>query len=637
MTEEVSHTATVSPQGVVVKQRLDVLELARSCWDSQRDFRERRKRSRDYFRGKPKEMMTHPETQEPISEDDYVIEQGRIPFKVNRISPIIRNLKGQFRQAKTSRMAYGVNRDDNEAGDMMTEALNMACRTNQTTEVDASEVMESLLGGFYGWSTGYKWNPELKANEISVDPIDPTRFFYNSDITDVRFQGLRICGEVFDVPVDAVIMQFAKTAAHEKFIRDMYADVQKAAEFPYEYLNYGFNLRDNLDFYTSDNPSLARVIVVWKLEYRWKKFVHDRSTGSYDEMDVTREQIEFINQQRMLEARIMGKTEFDEVTLQEQYDAVWHCYYLTPLGYVLHDSDTPYWHESNPYTLGLAQFIDGEVWGLIEDIIDQQRLSNRLVSAIDYMFGASAKGVLMVDEAQIPQGWTPAMFASEWTKFNGVIFYKAKPNVDAPHQVTQNSIPAGIFNWLMSLSGEMKEITGVTGPVMGHDPQSGTPASLYNQQVAQGELTTRDFFDSFYEVRRQRDLKVVKLIAQYYTESKMLAVSGRRPDGRKLLQYDPTRVRNIQWDIVVSDTPDTPASRQLMEEYLVDLMKNERLTFKQYLQLSSHPKADLILQTIEKTNPLLSGQQMNPAAVAQLQMTAQSGDPDAAALIRQAQ
>lgn len=617
-------------------QRLELLEEARIAWDGLRDYRTRRARSRDYMRGKPKETMIDPDTKETVSEDEYIVAQGRIPFKVNRISPVIRNLKGQFRQSKTSRMAYGVNRDDTDASDMMTEGLNMACRVNQTQETDADAVEESFIGGMYGWKTGYKWNPKLKREEISVDLVDGTRLFYNQDISDRRLTGLRIIGEIHDVPLNEVIMRFAKSKADEKFIRDMYAEVQQAALYPYEYMQYGFNLKDSLDFYTTPNWNLARVIEVWKLEYKWRTFVHDPMTGSYDELDVTQQQIDLVNQQRELEALVLQQEPPKPITIKQQFDAVWRCYFMNPLGYILHESDTPYWHESHPYTLGLAQFIDGEVWGLVEDIIDQQRLSNRLVSAIDNMFGSSAKGVLLIPEDSIPAGMKPADFASEWTKFNGVIAYKAKHGTPPPEQVSMNSIPTGIFNWLTMISGEMKEVSGVTGAQMGLEPQSGTPAMMYDAQISQGQLTTRDFFDSFSEARRQRDLMIVKLIAQYYDEPKMLAVSGRRPDGQKLIKYDPARVRQLDFDIVISDTPDTPANRQLMETYLVDLMNNNRLTFRQYLQLSSHPKADLILRVIESSNPLLANHQMSPQDVAALQLQAQAGNPDAVAFMNQA-
>jgi hypothetical protein len=315
-------------------------------------------------------------------------------------------------------------------------------------------------------------------------------------------------------------------------------------------------------------------------------------------------------------------------------------YFLDPLGRVLYSGPTPYTHESHPYSLGLVTLVDGETWGMIEDIIDPQRLVNRITTAIDYMFGASSKGVLMVPEDSIPENMTADDFASEWTKFNGVIRYKAKPGVPQPQQVVQNSIPVGLFDWLNIQQQNIMNISAVNGPSLGQTPPSGTPASLYYQQVQQASINNRDYFDSFFETRRQRDLKVCKTFIQYWDDMRYLGVAGRRADGKTTITFDPARVKDFEFDIIISDSPDTPAARQLMEEYLTNLLQQNRLTFKQYLQLSSHPKADVILAVIEKTNPLLAQQQLGAAeqqALAQqLQLAAQSGDQDAIALLQQA-
>ena len=618
---------------------MSLLFQCKQAWDSRRPWRLRRRRARNYFADQTDELMKHPDTGKLISEDEFIKAEGRIPWKMNRIRPTVKNLVGQFRQNKSQRLVYARNREDNAAGDMMTEALKRVTDHNQLAAIDADQLRESLISGLYGYKIRYEWDPLLNHPEVTVDPIDPNRLFFNPDMRDRRLKDLKFVGEMHDLDIDQVIAAFAGSEREEAFLRQVYAGINdelKTTTYPFT----GFSATDSLDFFSNGDYTKCRVIEVWRYEYGWTVMMHDTATGNYEVADLTDAEVALVNQQRVFEAMQFGQ-EPRLVNLERRYEATWHAYWMSPDGHVLQHSVTPYWHESHPYIIGFAELLDGEIWGLVEDIIDPQRLVNRIYTAIDYMFGASAKGVLMVAEDQIPQGMSLKDFASEWAKFNGVIMYKAKPSVPQPYQVQQAQIPAGVFNWLSAIQNEIKEVSGVTGAVQGIEPQSNTPGILYQQQVMQAQLTNRDFFDSFFEVRRQRDIKICQLIAQYYDDVRQMSVLERRPDGTKIIKYDPARVRDLEFDVVVSESPDTPATRQMMEEYLTNLLTSNRLTFRQYLMLSSHPKADLILATVDKTNPLLADQQIDPAKTqqlgAQLMQAAQGGDQDAAALVGQAQ
>lgn len=620
-----------------MEQRLDILEEARIYWEKLQEFRDRRKRCRNYYRGIGNEKIIDPDTGELVSEDDYISEQGRIPLKINRIRPIILNLKGQFREAKTQRIAFPRNKDDEEAGDMMTEALNYVSNINQITEIDANAFEEALLSGLYGWKIGYKWFKELNHPDVTVDLINPNRIFFNKDITDKRLNGLRVIGEIHDLDIENLISLFAETEEQAEEIRRLYN--YQRAQIPYDFPT-GFQAADLLSFFHTDNTNLVRLIEIWRQEYKWRKYARDRLMGTYELTDLTQEEIDFINKSRVEEALAVGYEPPPPIELVKVYEPVWYYYFLTPQGHVLKSGETPYWHEEHPYVIGFASFVDGEIWGLVEDIIDPQRLINRILTNIDFMFGASAKGVLLVPEDAIPAGTTLEEFASEWTKFNGVIKFKAKPGAPIPQQIVQNSIPSGMFDFFGQMQQELKEISGVQSAMMGSKPDySHMPASLYQQQILQSSITNKDYFDSFFNVRKKRDLMICKLIAQYYDDIIYLAVSGSRPDGRKYIVYNPASTRDIQYDIIVNDFPDNPSARSQMDELLNNLLAQNRLTLRQYLLLSSHPKSQLILKVIEKTNPLLANQAISQEEMGQLalqlQQKAMAGDADAMALLEQ--
>jgi len=620
----------------MIKQDYDLLERCKDAWEAREDFRERRMRARNYYRGTPSEMVVDPDTGRLMSEEEYIESQGRVPYRMNRIRPAILALKGQYRNNPVNRIAYGRNREDNEAGEQMTEALNAVIDMNMLDQVDADQFEELLIGGMYGWKIRYAWVPRFNREDVLIDVLDPMRLFFNEDVKDRRLFDLKFIGEIHDISYDEVYSMFGKTKKMQKFIEDYFS--YQANGYQYTDGTTGFDRADNVSFDLPTDTDKCRLIEVWKQEYRWQTFVHDPMTGDYEVVDKTDlEQVHQLNLLREAEALAMGLPKPEPLVAEERYEPVWKCYFLTTDGHILYESDTPYWHEEHPYILGFGAFLDGEIWGVVEDVIDPQRLINRLTIAIDYMFGASAKGVLLIPEESIPQDMSVQDFASEWSKFNGVIKFKAKPGAPVPQQVTANAIPYGLFNWLQSMNDNIESISGVHGAMQGITPPSGTPNALYQSQIMQGNLLNKDFYDSFNFVRRQRDLKVCKLIAQYYNDYRKLSTGGKRITGREFINYDPQRVRSIDWDIVMSESADAPANRQLMEEYLVNLMATNRITFRQYLEVSSHPKAEAILALIGRTNPALAGQQMDPQAVQQLTMQAQAGDPDAMAYLNQLQ
>jgi len=635
----IDKSGNIQVEGKAKKSDMDLLEQAKATWEHWADFRERRARSRNYYRGRPEEMVWDPDTSSWVAEDDIIADSGRVPTRVNQIGPTIRNLKGQFRQIKTQRLAYGRNREDNEASEQATEALRASSDSNQTESVDVEAFEESLVSGLYGWKVTYKWIPRLNLEDCYVQRIDVARFFMNPDFSDRRLDDVRIIGEIHDLPIEEVVSQFAKSKADEKRLRKLYDDIAQK-EFFREY-SFGFDEKDALDFLTPIKPDLCRVIEVWKLEYGWRDFLHDRVTGTFELSDMSEAEVKDLNMMRAEEAFRMGLPQPPEIEIISKYEGIWHVTYLTPNGDILWEADNPYWHETHPYVLGVAQMFDGEIWGLIEDLIDPQRLVNRITQAIDYMFGASAKGVLLVPEEAIPDGVSLQEFASEWTRFGGVIRFKAKPGVALPQQITAKAIPDGIFLWLDQMHRAIKESSGVQGAQLGQAAPSGTPGNLYQAQIQQSQTTNRDFIDSFFEIRRQRDLKMLQVISQFYDEVRYVPVAGRRPDGKRYITYNPSRVRNITWDVVLTEATDTAATRQLFEDQLVKFLDTNRLTFRQFLALSSHPKADAIATVIERMNPLLMDDtQVDPAMkdslMAQMMQQAQAGDPDAMALMTQA-
>jgi hypothetical protein len=214
----------------------------------------------------------------------------------------------------------------------------------------------------------------------------------------------------------------------------------------------------------------------------------------------------------------------------------------------------------------------------------------------------------MIPEEMIPEGMSPDEFAEEYQKVNGTIVYQATkdngqpmPAQHAPEQVFNRSIPAGAFDWLQMMSQEMRNASGVKGPVMGEEAKSNTPASLYNQQIVQSQLTNLDQFETYFETLHDVDLKATKVAAQYHEDGRRI-----RGEGDEGVQtFSKQQIQDLEFDVSIAQVNDTATYRQLWEDDLKEMLGAGLLTFRQYLKVSSHPRADELMELIQRMNPLV--------------------------------
>ncbi|MDE7159940.1 MAG: hypothetical protein K2O24_03720 [Muribaculaceae bacterium] len=187
----------------------------------------------------------------------------------------------------------------------------------------------------------------------------------------------------------------------------------------------------------------------------------------------------------------------------------WMWCYLTPDGHVLAEGETPYAHGEHPYVVKAYPYIDGEVHSFVSDIIDQQRLINRLVSLYDRVLRASAKGVLLFPEHALPPGADLREVAEQWSRADGVIMYTAKAGMPAPQQTGGLSAAPGITDLLTLQMKMMEDISGVNSALQGKLESSSTSGTLYERQTRNALTSIRDLtatFDHFLTLSQAKDL-----------------------------------------------------------------------------------------------------------------------------------
>lgn len=614
------------------------MDQALTDFNSRRNFRLQRARARNFLKGEQwNDLIYDNKYDDHVTEKEYLERRGRLTTKNNQIGPIVRNLVGQFRESYPSSIVYARNREDASLGDMMTEALRYVEDMNEVSEIDVQQFREALISGAWGNRIEFDWFENLQAPEVSMDPIEQHRFAYNADVQDIRLRDLKRWVYLHDMEIDEIIQHFAEKPRDAKQIMDWYGRGTEDYMVDWNELT-GSDIPDTIDFYMTNNLSKHRVIEVWRKEFSWVRMIHDHQLGIYERTDMTEREVEALNEQRVdqivdMKMQLLNATgqsltdaeatqlrQIVEIDMQDEliefrndYLPVWHVYFYTPYGDLLFESETPYDHNQSPIELSLHPMIDGEVYGLVSEIIDQQKYFNRMISMLDFLITSSAKGVLMIDKRMVPKEYISKnadgsdnmdAFIENWVEFDGVIYYESDPNnpTNLPQHIVNNSMPAGINDMIRLQHDLLEKISGVVGPVAGHNPKSGTPASLYMQQTVNASMTNRDIFESYYSWQRKRNRKVIQLIQQYWDEVRYIKTGGQRSTALALTLYDPIKVRGVDFDLVVSEGQQSAVFRQVIDESLKEYLLNQLITFEEYLEESTLPFADSLLEKVRQRN-----------------------------------
>ena len=333
------------------------------------------------------------------------------------------------------------------------------------------------------------------------------------------------------------------------------------------------------------------------------------------------------------ETESVGTVSDDDLLLIEYEFATeryWYYRYMSPYGDVLQEGPSPYWHGEHNYVLHLYPLVQGRLGNFVEQFIDQQRAINRTATLIDFIRGTSSKGVLVVDDDAF-ESMSREEVVDEYVRYNGVLFVKLKPgqSIDGVvRQYNSGAAVAGDFELLNLQLRLINEISGVNSAMQGQSPRSGTPASLYAQQVQNSSLNLKGLFDGFRTFRRRRDAKVMKTLQQYYNENRYIDLAGSQYS-EEAKWYDPQKVQESELDITISEGYNTPAFQMIANDFLMELFRANALDVKTMLENSSYPFATKILEAIKRNEEAAAkGKPLDgipPELMAQLQAGAATG------------
>lgn len=589
-----------------------LLLQAERYYSDMSDFYTRRRRVRKYLRGQQwSDTIENPDSPGmTITEEDYIKDQGKVPLKQNLMRTLEKSLSGQFQSNPKKSMVLANKRGDAKIGEMLTNSLFYVHQINHGQYLDARNFSEFLMSGFPISKVGYKFIDELERPDVYLENVNPRRICINTDVQDVRLNDLRFVCEIMDSPIEDVINAFAKTKSQAIELRDMFLNPSTYDMHQLE----GFRAEgdDSLDFYAPSETNKCRIYAIWYKKTVYGLEIHDPVDGSYEfSTSLSPEDVEAENENRISKALENGIADVALIEYDYRHSSQWFFKYLTNHGYCLAEGESPYDHGEHPYVMLAYPMIDGEIWGPLEDVIDQQRYINRMIILMDTIISASAKGTWLIPESAVPDGWTQDEYRKEIVKIGGAVFYKVNQNEVSPakpDQLINQRMPAGIGELLSSQIKFMQDISGVQPSVTGMPAKSGTPASLYAQEAQNAATTLVDIMNSYGYYIKRRDWKILKTILQFYKEKRYLHIAGTDYE-KEALEFDPEIVDNIDFDVVISEGNNTPIYRALMDDMLIKLLEMQAINAEQFLENTSYPFADKLLESIRQAKEnLMSGQ-----------------------------
>lgn len=579
------------------RRAFDILMEAQYYWSQMDDFRKDRERNKRYTYGFQWDDMICVDGKS-MSEEEYIKSQGNVPLKNNLIRRLVRSVLGVYRSQSKEPTCTARDRDEQKLGETMSTILQCNMQLNRMNDVYARTMEEFLISGFivhrksYGWRNGKE--------DCWTDYVQPNNFFIDNNMRDFRGWDVSVLGEVHDISFGQLCEQFASSPQEYRQLRDIYKWAARKDYITTYAERFGYSRLENYDFLFTSEPGRCRVIEIWRKEQKPRYRCHDYQNGDIfkiDEEDYA-QVVLTENEERMRMAKEAGMPE-DEVPLIKAtwfVDDYWYFYYLSPFGDILREGETPYEHGSHPYVFKAYPFIDGEIHSFVADVIDQQRYTNRLITLYDWIMRASAKGVLMMPEDCLPDGVSIDDIAESWTEFNGVIVYKPSKSGKVPEQVANNSTNIGIAELLNMQLKFFEDISGVTGALQGKPGYSGESASHYNQQTENATKSLLDLLECFSCFVVDGAYKDVKNMQQFYDSKRVFNIAGK--SGAQI-EYDPKKIRDVEFDLSITESTSTPAYRHLANDMLMQLYQSQAISVEQLLEHGDFPFADELLQSIK--------------------------------------
>ena len=615
-------------------------------YNAEQDFRNRRQRNVEFTRGRHfNEPVYDAEIKRTISQWQYLKRRNIPPLTYNVVSKLGRSLVGQFREINTGNIVKCESKDmrGQEIAHILTECLNRIKSQNKGKNKDARNMKEMLHSGRPVFKVLWGNKNNMTRTDIRYRTVNTAKFGMNPGVTDEDFANLHTVYEIHDTDLSSIVELFAGNDYERGIhIRNSYVKYQgdEKVQSSYSSQSYDGSELRNLTFNTQGvGNSSYRYIEVWNK-------ISDYEAATYDPLELpgndfkiykwknpedVKKEIDALNEERLRNSE--GDVDAEDLLIQftAEFRSRWYVSYITPWGYLLDVRESPYKSGQMPYVMP-APDINGEMWGLIEEVLNAQLSLDRQILQADAVIANASKGTWMIPSSAVPDDMTNKEYISQMKKVDGAVIVQLRDGQIAsdvmPSQVYANSAPIGnqVQQMIQLYSGLVDEISGNYGAAQGKGTSSSTTATGYALESQNAGLNIRDTFETYLDVLLQRDELILMFLLEGYSAQDYYKITGKEINPRELKQFE--------FSIEQSKGTNSPAHRLALEQELLQQVYNGLLPYEVFLDISNNPvmvQAKQKLQEYNK-NQMMQGQQQIAGAggdVSQAvdQVQATIGDP----------
>lgn len=598
---------------------LQLISNIQTQYSAEQSFRDRRQRNVDFARGRQfNEVVWDSEIKRYTTQFQYLRRRNIPPLTYNVISKFIRSLVGQFREMNTGNVVKCESRDERgaELANFLTICLEKIKASNKSKSKDAMNFKEMLQSGRPIYKVMWGTKNGMDKPDVRFRIVTTPKYMENPGIVDYDRDNLHQSTEIHDTTLDDIVLAFSDGDYERgQEIRKSYTKHQGGENQKNSYSHQSFDGNQLRDMnFTTDLGSSYRYIEHWTKVSDFEAITYDPLDGTgipvahkWENIEKIKKALDEENQSRIESSE--GQLPEEEIFIQFKTDYVTRGYviYMTPWGNVLDVKESPYANSTFPYVT-VAPDINGELWGLVEELVNPQLSMDRQILNADSIVANASKGVWLVPDTAIPDGWSNREYLNELKKTDGAVVYKVKDGYEdiVPKQLYANSanVSQNVHQLIQLYSGLVDEVSGNYGAAQGRDNGTKT-ASGYAMETQNAGLNVRDTMENYLTMLVDRDELILQFILQGYTKSDYERITGQI--------IDPRELKHFNFSIEQSKGTNSPAYRMQLEQELLQLVYNQLLPFEVFMEVSNNPVMIQAKQKLEEwTKKQAMNQQMIP-------------------------
>jgi len=549
----------------------------------------------------------------PMTYREYLVNTGNYAFQTNQIKNKVDTILGVMVKDANEPVCHAVDRDEQQYGEIMTNALQTNCDKNELISLKMKWLRELALGGMC--ISRESWDdtsgPARRLDSWTTDP-DPNQTWFEGGITDPRHWDMTLIGQFYDRDFNEVCAMFPDKFAELKKIYtiktpwDNEPETEDAAD----------RSDDTLTFFPTERANgKCRVYEIWTKETRECIRLHDTYVGEEEIVDASDteylKQVKRENEARRKLALDNGFSE-DEIPYivgggfgrdaeernQRFIETYWYCRLMAPDGTILWEGESPYADHDHPFSFCIFPFVNGQIIPYMYDAVDTNMAINRIYALQEWLIRTQAKGVTVVPKKIVPKDVSFKEFARSWTAIDELVYIDMKPGEEKLmpqvfHGAAQTFNAEGMIATLLRL---MDSGTPVNNALQGKNPTSGTSGVLFAQMTNNASTPLAALIESFNLFIRNMLVKKMKNIAMFYDTKRFESIAGRIDTLTNNQNLHLNEVGMIEYDLVIKESVDTPVYRAIIRDDAKEFLMAGLISFEEYLEISNVPYADKIIQ-----------------------------------------